>query len=219
MIKKLSIIFALAVLVLAAVSAPAFAAQGSPDNPAVKNALQDRNGQLNATEKKDPIDMGNNRLARYNNVMTRSENRIQNMGARGADTTGMQSVMAGAQSCVIAPLEAAICTGNGTIIANELRSKSLFNGSQYSYHYGAMMGIEGLKSTTARIEANATAAGYGSQIEEVKTHIANAEAIMESVGTNPYTNDQKNAVKEALKSATTILKDIAKSMRDQVRNR
>ena len=218
MIKKLGIMFALAILMLAAVSAPVFAAQGSTDNPTVKKALQDRYGQLNATEKKDPIDMGNKRLDRYNAVMTRSENRIQNMSARGADTTGMQSVMAGAQSCVISPLEAAVATGNGTVIANELRSKSLFNGAPYSYHYGAMMGIEGLKSTTARIEANATAAGYGSQIGEVKNHIANAEAIMESVGTNPYTDDQKIAVKEELNSAATILKDIIKSMRGQAKS-
>ncbi len=217
MMKKLSIIFALAILMLAAVSAPAFAAQGSPDNSTVKKAFQERNGQLNITEKKDPVDIGNKRLAHYNDAMTKSENRIQKMNARGADTTGMQSVMADARSSVVSPLEAAFATGNGTVIANELRSKSLFNGAQYSFHYGAKMSIQTLLSTTARIEANATAAGYGSQIAEVKTHIANAEAIMESVGTNPYTEDQKNAVKEELKSAATLLRDIIKSMREQAK--
>ncbi len=229
--NKSFITLLLAVLLLAAVSVPMFATQASAERAADKQTVQGvlanasaKAGtiadNINATKANishtvDIISIGNKKLDYYDQVLSKSELLIANMSRAGIDTSGMESVVAGARSSIVSPLESAVASGDSAQVSNELKTKCLLNGTSYSYHYGAKMDLETLKATTKKIEKIVTKAGYGTQIEEVNTHLANAESALASVGTNPYTKDQKEYIYGELQSASVILADIIKSMNGQ----
>jgi len=219
MFKRIGMILTVAALLLAAVSAPSFAANPSAGTASdVAGVLQIAKPDL-ACERTDfsasnvnIMAIGEKRLIYYKNVIAHSGRIVARLNAQGVDTSAMEATMDGAQSAVIDPLAAALATGNKSLVLNELRSKCLFNGAPYSYHYGAKMGIEGMTAVTAHIEDRAIQAGYGQQIEEIKAHLANAQSALDAAGTNPYTEEQKKVIKDELKNAANDLRSVIKAL-------
>lgn len=225
MMKRIGMILTVAALLLAAVSAPAFAAKPSAGTFVNADAVLQIASPEQAVERVDFSNcdvnitaLGEKRLNYYNNVIAKSERVVAKLQAQGVDTSAMEAIMADAQSAVIDPLAAALATGNETLIANELRSKCLFNGAPYSFHYGAKMAIEGMTAVTVQIEDRAIQAGYGQQIEEIYAHLDNAQSALDAAGTNPYNEEQKKVIKEELRSAATMLRDVIKALQDNTDN-
>jgi hypothetical protein len=212
-------ILTVAALLLAAVSAPSLAANPSAGTTSdVDQVLQIT--QFDMISERTPLStsntaimaMGEKRLNYYNNVIAKSEQVVTRLNAQGIDTSAMEATIADAQSAVIDPLAAALATGNKTLVASELRSKCLFNGAPYSFHYGAKIGIGGMTAVTAYIEDRAIQAGYGQQIEEIYGHLANAQSTLDAAGTNPYNEEQKKVIKEELKNAANELRSVIKAL-------
>lgn len=226
MIKKLNLTLVLSVLLLAAVSAPLYASSASAElsgRPGAQNvgintsittdASIGLNGaNVSISQSLDVSVAGSKKRDYYNKVLNGSEQRISAMRQAGIDVSGMETVLAGARSDVVAPLGSALDSGDKDQVSSELKSKCLFNGTSYSYHYGAKMDLEALKATIKKIENVATRAGHGGEITEAKLHISNAESTMLAAGTSPYTAEQKAYINAELKSASLILADVIVSM-------
>jgi hypothetical protein len=219
MMKKVGIIVTIvtmAALLLAAVSTPSYGATATSAGTSTEVAqlLQISTSDLSSCEKTDYsaccniMAIGEKRLKSYNNAIAKSERLVASLQAKGVDTSAMESTMSDAQFTVIGPLADALESGDETLVANELRSKCLFNGAPYSFHFGAQMSIEGMTAITVRIEDRAVQAGYGRQIGEIKAHLATAQAALDEAGTSPYNEEQKKVLKEELRTAASLLKEV-----------
>ena len=154
------------------------------------------------------LQLGSIRLADYNEAVAKYDDRMSKLSAKGVDVSAMQSIEAGAQADVISPLQAAVASGNASLVRAELKDKSLGNGAPYSYHFWAKMDTAGGQATSARIADNATKAGYGDQLAQVNANLSTAQSTLNSVGTNPYTTGQKDTIWDSLKAAAEGLKNI-----------
>lgn len=158
------------------------------------------------------LQLGSAKLDVYNSALERDDARMANLSSKGVDTSGMESVKAGAEANVVSPLQAAVVAGDANATRAELKGKALGNGAPYSYHYYAKTDLEALMAITARISANATQAGYGDQIADINTHLSAAQSTLDQVGTSSYTADQLNALQADLKAASQELKAVMQGM-------
>ena len=178
----------------------------------LKNKYDQRKATFDSRMSSVTIQLGNIRLASYDDAVAKFDGRMGKLSARGVDVSGMQSVEAGAQSAVISPLRAAVASCIAATVRVELKDRSLGNGAPYSYHFWAKMDAEGTKAITAKIADNATRAGYGDQIAEVNAKLAAAQSTLDRVGTSPYTAGQQDSIFNNLKAAAVQLKDIIKAL-------
>jgi hypothetical protein len=158
------------------------------------------------------VELGNIRLSNYNAAVTKANDQMTKLSAKGVDVSGIQGVVSAGQSSVIMPLQAAIASGNAESVKAELKGKSLGNGAPYSFHFWAKKDIASTGAISAKIAANATAAGYGDQVADVNAKIAAAQSALDATGTNPYTAEQKGSVWDNLKAAAEGLKGIIKAL-------
>jgi hypothetical protein len=179
---------------------------------ALRNDYNERKATFEARMNDVIIELGNLRLAHYNDAVAKYDDRMGKLSAKGVDVSEMQTVESGAQANVIGPLQAAISSGNADSVRAELKDKCLGNGAPYSYHFWAKMDTAGGKAISARIADNATQAGYGEQLEQVNAELATAQSTLNSVGTNPYTLEQQNTIWNSLKSAAEQLRNIIKAL-------
>jgi hypothetical protein len=157
-------------------------------------------------------DLGNLRLAEYNDAVAKTTDHMATLTAKGVDVSGIQAVVSGARTSVIGPLQSAVSSGSADLIRAELKDKSLGNGAPYSYHFWAKKGIEATTAIIAKLADNATKAGYGAQIADVNAKIAAARSALDSTGTNPYTAAQQDSVWSNLKAAAEELKTIIREL-------
>lgn len=236
-ITTLSVIILLSVIASLMVTVPATAAFGSPNvprgspnaprapfshpSPVAVNGSRGPGGIFNGSHPIVPIHpinqtwinnayvrIGEQRLSEYNNLLSMENTQITNMASRGFDVAGLQSVVAGAETNVVDPLQNAVNTGNGTIIRNELMSVCLDNGAPYSYHYSAQINLARLTSINdklATLTSNSTIQG---QISDVNSTLATVSSTLGSIGTNPYTGSQESQVWDGLKAASQELRTI-----------
>lgn len=179
---------------------------------------QARKATFDAEVNEARVQLGQIRLSGYNDAMARSDSWIGSLAAKGIDVTDMQSLRTSAQSGVVDPLQASINTGNAETIMNEVKSKSLFNGAPYSFHYAARMDLAALTAVTDHIETNATQAGYGDDIAEVRAKLASAQSTLTIVGTNPYADSRQEQIFGDLKAASQQLRTIIQAMNGGVQS-
>ncbi|MCD1295392.1 hypothetical protein CUJ83_10320 [Methanocella sp. CWC-04] len=163
------------------------------------------------------LQLGNIKLGYYNDVMAKTDERMSKLNEKGVDTNGMMCVKSGAISNVITPLQNAVSSGDGNAVKNELRTRCMFNGAQYSFHYAAKIDLEALKAITSAIADNATQAGYGDEIAEVNAKLSAAENTLNEVGTSPYTDAQKEQIWNNLKDASGLIRSIIQGMNGNCR--
>lgn len=178
----------------------------------LREMYQARKATFDAHVNQARVQIGQYRLDHYNGVMSKTDARISNMASKGIDVTAMQSLRNDVQASVVDPLQSAVNTGNGETVMNEVGARSLFNGAPYSFHYAARMDLAALTAVTDDIEANATQAGYGDRIAQVRAKLASAEATLNVVGTGPYAAGQSEQVFGDLKAASEQLKAIIQAM-------
>ena len=158
------------------------------------------------------IEMGNNRLTRYNDAIARTNGQMTKLSAKGVDVSGIQTAVSSAETNVIQPLQAAVASGNAVQVRTELKDKSLGNGAPYSYHFWAKKDIAASGAISVKLADNATKAGMSDQLAEVNAQIAAAQAALDSADTSPYTTEQKSTIWDNLKSAAQGLEDIIKAL-------
>jgi hypothetical protein len=155
------------------------------------------------------VALGNAKLDYYNDVMSDNDVIIANMSAKGLDVSGMQAAETNAKTNVINPLQAAVSSGNGDTIKQQLASKCLADGTPYSDHFFAADDLARLSSISAKISSvgnlNST---VQQQLASVNSDLSAAGSALQAVGTNPYTGSQNGDVWNNLAAASSELKTI-----------
>ncbi|HTX43734.1 MAG TPA: hypothetical protein VMC61_03310, partial [Methanocella sp.] len=178
----------------------------------LKTDYQNRKTTFQQQENAAIIELGNVRLTYYNDVMSRDDDRMAQLSAKGVDVSGMQGVQAGAESNVIGPLQSAINSQDANAVKQQLHDKCLGNGAPYSYHFFAKNDLEALKAISAKVGASTGNATIQQQLADVNAKLSVAADTLNAVGTNPYTSDQQNQVWDNLKAASQGLKTIIQEL-------
>jgi len=161
------------------------------------------------------IELGNARLSYYNDVMSKDDQRISQLSAKGIDTSGMQSAKSDAMSNVVTPLQSAINSNNADAVKQQLHDRCLGNGQPYSDHFFAKTDLAALQATSAKVAASTDNATIQQQLSDVNAKLSASQSTLGAVGTNPYTSDQQNQVWNNLKAASDGLKTILKELNSQ----
>lgn len=172
----------------------------------------DYESQLNQIE----IQEGQARLSEYNTDIAAADSMIANLSAKGIDTSAMQSIVAGAEANVVTPLQNAVNEGDVNATKDVLKSTCMYNGAAYSYHLAAQLDLARLQAITAKISANATNDGYGSQIADINAKLSSAQTMLGQIGTSPYSGDQESQYYGILNSASDEIKTVMKEMKNKV---
>lgn len=154
---------------------------------------------------------GRAKVSWYNEVLAKAQNKVANLSAKGIDATEMTSVINGAESKVVGPLEAAVATDNSATIKSALHTYRLFNGgneSSVSYHFAAKFATAKLDAVLAKIAPEAKAAGYEAQVNEIQAKISAASALLQQIGDKKYTEGQREQVWGDIKSAGEQLREL-----------
>jgi Spy/CpxP family protein refolding chaperone len=154
------------------------------------------------------IILGKQRLSQYNSLLSKENSQISAMASKGFDVSGLQSVVAGAQSNVVTPLQNAVNTGNGTVVKDQLKSACLDNGMPYSYHYSAQINLARLTSINNKLATLVNNTTIQGQISDVNSKLSSVSSTLNSIGTSPYTGSQQDQVWDGLQAASQELKTI-----------
>ncbi len=152
------------------------------------------------------VKIGDQRLTDYNNLLSKGDTQIATLSSKGFDVSGLQSVENGARSNVVAPLQAAVNTGDGTTIKAQLKSTCLDNGMPYSYHYSAKINLERLTTVNNKLMTMVTNSTVQGQLSDVSAKLSKVRSQLDAIGTSPYTGSQKDDVWNGLKSAAQEMK-------------
>ena len=173
------------------------------------------------------------RITQFTSEIGKWDGKISTFGQKGFDTTAMQAVADGATSSVVAPLQAALASGNDAQMKAALQTYCLGDGCDggknastqpYDYHGYARMALETLQSMVNKAEAdprleNLTAAGMAidtSKLDDAKAQLDNVRAMLATVGTAKYTTDQDTAIQSGLKQAMQDIKDYMQGVKDSM---
>jgi archaellum component FlaF (FlaF/FlaG flagellin family) len=152
------------------------------------------------------VQVGNQRLTDYNSLLSKEDAQIANLGSKGFDVSGLQAVENGARSSVVAPLQAAVNTGDGATIKAQLKSTSLDNAMPYSYHYSAKINLERLTTVNNKLLTLVNNSTIRGQLSDVSSKLSAVRSQLDAIGTSPYTGSQKDDVWNGLKAASQEMK-------------
>jgi hypothetical protein len=181
----------------------------------LKSDYQNRKSTMDQQNHAAVIELGNIRLSYYNDAMSKSDDRMSKLSAKGIDVSGMQAVESGAKANVVDPLQSAVSSGNADAVKAQLHDKCIGNGQPYSYHFFANMDLQALKATSAKIGTSVNNSTVQQQLAGVNAKLSGVEGSLSSIGTSPYTSGQQDQVWNDLKAASESLKTIIKELNGQ----
>ncbi len=202
-IATIAILMLIMMTVAFTLASPAMAATGNTTKSTIDQAKAAANGsRINNAY----VQIGDQRLTDYNTLMSKEDAQITNLGSKGFDVSGLQSVEDGARSNVVAPLQTAVNTGDGTTIKAQLKSSCLDNGMPYSYHYSAKINLERLTTVNNKLLTLVTNSTIQGQLSDVSSKLSAVRSQLDAIGTSPYTGSQKDDVWNGLKAASKEIK-------------
>ncbi|HMK46597.1 MAG TPA: hypothetical protein VK436_08215 [Methanocella sp.] len=169
---------------------------------------------FDSAQNQNAVQMGQARLSQYNDEIADANSQISNLSSKGVDTSEMQSIVSGAESNVVTPLQNAVNSGNADTIRSTMKSTCMCNGAPYSYHLVSRLDLARLQALTEKISDNATKAGYGSQISDINTKLTSVQTTLSQASTNPLPSDQQSQLNNNLKDASEELKSVMQDMKD-----
>jgi hypothetical protein len=160
--------------------------------------------------------MANGRVNAFNNVLEKWSEKADNLSAKGIDVTDMRSVISGANSTIVVPLDNSLDNAQtGKDVRDTLRSYCLANGCKngINYHFYAKIEHAKLQAILDFIKPNATSANLTTQVNFAQSELDSVQASLTSVGTAQYSDGQNKIIWDNLKDAAKTIKEIIKSLR------
>lgn len=156
---------------------------------------------LNETENKK-LD---SRIAYLNRWITRWNGAIEEMKAKGYNTSEMESVVMDAQEKLIPAIEALknSTTENRKMLMEEARSLHL--------HLWARFQIARVRSYLSSIESDAIAKGYQAEVDAIKTKLNTASTL--AVEGKKYGPGEFETTWKTIREATRMLKELNKKLK------
>jgi hypothetical protein len=133
------------------------------------------------------VKIADKKLAFYNNAIAQFNAQISFLSSHNVSTANMTTIVAGAQTQIVTPLQTAVSTGNQTQIQAALNQYCMFNGCQNgtNYHLDAKYSIAKLYAIDAKLRA---LSNNTSDINGSVAALNNASAELGVVGSAQYSN-------------------------------
>ncbi len=179
------------------------------DRASLRDDRKSFKGTAQQCEQGAAVQIGQARLEQYNDYISKWQATATKLGQKGVGTSGMQSVIDGAKSSIIAPLQSAISSGDANQTAAALRTYCIgngcggTNGQEYDYHGFAKFDLARLQAMVAKLQSGNTS---GTGLDAVSQELSIVQSTLSTVGTAKYTPDQSKAVWGGLKQAAGDLK-------------
>jgi hypothetical protein len=143
----------------------------------------------------------------FNQILSAWEAKMATFQSKGLDTTGMEAIIADAQSQVIDPMTAAINAGD----SNASKDYCLMNGcNKVNFHFAAKMEAAKLEAIIAKVNASTTDQNVLTITAEAQKNVDDAQAELATIGNNKY-QQGKDKVWEKLTTASNDLRKVIKS--------
>ena len=166
---------------------------------------------------RDWFALGQKKLDHDQHWMARAQSHINNLSARGVDTSRMQAVIDEANSVVVAPMQAALASHDVNAIRAALML-SMGNASRNSNwttgHYYAKFVVELDQAILNSIGPKAYEKGLGSLIPPIQASIDSASYQLVVVGFTHYAPGQAESIWNDIHSASGGLRDLIGQLRN-----
>ena len=171
------------------------------------------------------------RITQFSNAISGWEAKISDYGAKGYDTSAMQSVVDGANSDVISPLQSALSGGDQAQMKAALQTYCLddaCNGpgnssaGPYNYHGSAHFALATLTAAYNRVAAmaaNVSTTVPGDSLGQAQQSLSDASSLLSGVGTAKYAAGQSDAIFGDLKQAQQDINSYVRDLRQAMQQR
>ena len=177
-------------------------------------------GQLNTQFKGCELDAlkqyADAKVNGYERILQAATDRANNLSAKGLDISALTSLISGAQSAIVTPLQSAINSATDAKgIEAAVRSYCLYNGCKdgTNYHFAAKWEIAKLKAIEAKVQAQPKAGNYTSQLSQVTSDLNTASSVLSSIGTSDFGPGQEGQVWSSINDAAKTLTQVIHGMR------
>lgn len=172
--------------------------------------------QMKECEKGSIIKLGSARIRHYNAIIDVWQTTTDKLGEKGVSTTAMQGVIGGAESNVIAPLQAAVDSGDSEQVKAALKTYCLGNdcpgngdAAPQNYHGFAKINLERLQAIVDKLQETAES----SVLEDAEAKLDIVHSTLAQVGGSQYSEEQQSAVWDNLREAAKLVRDYMRSIR------
>ncbi len=174
------------------------------------------NDQGDDTKERDWFAIGQAKMDRDLMFRDRAQNRTDNWTAHGIDTTGMHAVIDEGYTVVIAPMEAALNSGDENAVKAALMISMGNHSRNYSWtcvHYFAYFALAGGQALLDHVTPMAIEQGLGDLLPPIQASIDSASSRLIPVGTSPYQPGQCESIWEDIREAREGLRDLIGQLR------
>ena len=166
---------------------------------------------MKVCENNAAISLGTARITAFNDAVGAWQDSANKLAAKGLSVTAIQGVIDSAKSNVIAPLQAAVNSGNSQTVKDALKTYCLGNGcsgssasaTPYNYHGYAKVNLERLQAIYEKL---ASTGSGSSSLASAKAKLDSARSSLLQIGTGKYTDGQLASIEQDLKGAMSDLK-------------
>jgi hypothetical protein len=178
----------------------------------VRAAYQEAMAQYVDCRKSANMGFARARVNAYNTILDHDMDTIAKLAAKGLDTTAMTQLVSDAREKVVAPIQAAIDSGDYNAAKDVVKGYCLYNGcSTLNFHFAAKMGIAKLDAVIAKANDSNLSDAQKSLLSQATTSLEAARTALAAVGDGAYTDDNKKGVWDNLKAASSSLAQLLNS--------
>ncbi len=179
-----------------------------------KTKLKSDMSSLSSTEKNCLFgarqQFANAKIQTWNTAIQHVQNKTNNLGKKGIDTTNLNQIIGQAQTN-LGNLAGEISSAtNSSQLKTALKSYCQYNGCKNgtNFHFAAQTVLAAEQSELNTIKSNPNSAQYGTQISQAQTDLTNAQTILNTVGSSTYQGNQSVDVWNDLHDAQSIIKQL-----------
>jgi len=180
----------------------------------LRTQFNTRRDEFSSCQSSALIESGRTKVTYLNGELARWEEIAANLTAKGADMSEITSLISGARTQIVTPLQAAVDSGDSAQVQAALKQYCLANGCRdgTNFHFYAKADLARLVAITNAVEANATAAGKGDQITAIRASLTQGRTALDSVGPSQYPAESENSVWTAIRSAGDQLRVLLRQL-------
>jgi hypothetical protein len=152
---------------------------------------------------------GTSKVRAYNAHLSAAENKIAALKEKGIETSGLDALVSGAKSEIIAPLEDALSKAQtGEEVRTALHSLCLYDSCKTGVNYHFAAKFEAEKLTQILNHLNSKTNLTAEQVSSIVAKIKSASDELVAVGTKQYSEEQKKTVWDGLKAAAKEMREL-----------
>lgn len=156
------------------------------------------------------------KLDGYDTAIEAASEKADKLKEKGVDTGDLETVIEGARSDIVEPLESAVDQATDAKgIHAALQGHCLYNGCQdgENYHFAARFEVKKLGAVLGKLESDPRSQNASSEIASAHADLESAEDVLDSNGSSQYSDSQYSSMWDSIKGAAASIKEALAAMR------